>query len=113
MPVEQTLKVPIGLHIATDEVIAVGVAAPLLGGVRDQHDVNAAREDWSEGANRSDPERLVFIDETAANTKMARLLIEPARARQASHIPRFSDPILINNANISDVIDGNRCWAWS
>jgi transposase len=36
-------------------------------------DVNVAPEDWFEGQIDLDPERLVFIDETAANTKMARL----------------------------------------
>jgi len=35
--------------------------------------VNEARETWFEGQLDLDPERLVFIDETAANTKMARL----------------------------------------
>jgi transposase len=32
-----------------------------------------ARESWFEGQLDLDPEKLVFIDETAANTKMARL----------------------------------------
>ncbi|HEX6293349.1 MAG TPA: IS630 family transposase [Herpetosiphonaceae bacterium] len=36
-------------------------------------DINAAREEWFEGQVDLDPERLVFIDETSANTKMARL----------------------------------------
>ncbi|WP_166293914.1 IS630 family transposase [Bradyrhizobium sp. 2S1] len=36
-------------------------------------DINAAREEWLEGQIDLDPERLVFIDETSANTKMARL----------------------------------------
>jgi transposase len=35
--------------------------------------VNAAREAWFEGQLELDPTRIVFIDETAANTKMARL----------------------------------------
>ena len=35
--------------------------------------VNAARERWFEGQLDLDPTRIVFIDETAANTKMARL----------------------------------------
>ena len=34
--------------------------------------VNAAREAWFEGQLDLDPARIVFIDETAANTKMAR-----------------------------------------
>jgi transposase len=35
--------------------------------------VSAAREAWFEGQLELDPEKLVFIDETAATTKMARL----------------------------------------
>jgi transposase len=35
--------------------------------------VNAAREEWFENQPELDPARLVFIDETAASTKMARL----------------------------------------
>ena len=35
--------------------------------------MNAAREAWFEGQLELDPTRIVFIDETAANTKMARL----------------------------------------
>ena len=35
--------------------------------------VNEARATWFEGQLDLDPERLVFIDETGANTKMARL----------------------------------------
>jgi hypothetical protein len=34
--------------------------------------VNAAREAWFEGQLDLDQARIVFIDETAANTKMAR-----------------------------------------
>ena len=35
--------------------------------------MNAAREAWFEGQLDLDPTRIIFIDETAANTKMARL----------------------------------------
>ena len=35
--------------------------------------MNAAREAWFEGQLDLDPTRIVFVDETAANTKMARL----------------------------------------
>jgi transposase len=34
--------------------------------------VRTAREDWFDGQLNLDPERLVFLDETAANTSMAR-----------------------------------------
>jgi len=40
---------------------------------QDRPDVAAAREVWFEGQLDLDPERLVFIDETSASTKMARL----------------------------------------
>ena len=35
--------------------------------------MKAAREDWFEGQLDLDPKRLIFIDETGASTKMARL----------------------------------------
>lgn len=35
--------------------------------------MKAAREDWFEGQLDLDPERLVFIDETGASTKMTRI----------------------------------------
>lgn len=34
--------------------------------------MKAAREDWFENQDALDPDRLVFLDETAANTRMAR-----------------------------------------
>jgi hypothetical protein len=50
------------------------VAPKRQGGDRLSHRaVNAAREAWFEGQLDLDPTRVVFIDETAANTKMARL----------------------------------------
>ncbi len=36
-------------------------------------DVLACRQDWFDGQNDLDPARLIFIDETGASTKMARL----------------------------------------
>ncbi|WP_375166953.1 transposase [Bradyrhizobium sp. CCGB20] len=38
-----------------------------------RRDINAAREEWFEGQIDLDPERLVFIDEASADTKMGRL----------------------------------------
>ena len=35
--------------------------------------MKAAREAWFDGQPDLDPERLIFIDETGLNTKMARL----------------------------------------
>ncbi len=40
---------------------------------QDRADVRAAREAWFAGQPDLDPERLIFIDETGLNTKMARL----------------------------------------
>ncbi|GJE18243.1 hypothetical protein AIGOOFII_2966 [Methylobacterium marchantiae] len=34
--------------------------------------MRAAREDWFDGQPDLDPDRLVFLDETAATTKMVR-----------------------------------------
>ena len=39
----------------------------------ERDDVRAAREVWFEGQPDLDPTRLIFIDETGLNTKMARL----------------------------------------
>ncbi|WP_156467839.1 MULTISPECIES: IS630 family transposase [unclassified Methylobacterium] len=39
---------------------------------QERPDVKAAREDWFERQPDLDPDRLVFLDETAATTKMAR-----------------------------------------
>jgi hypothetical protein len=44
--------------------------------------VKAAREAWFEGQLDLDPTRIVFIDETAANTKMARLYGRAARGER-------------------------------
>jgi hypothetical protein len=46
--------------------------------------VNAAREAWFEGQLDLDPTRIVFIDETAANTKMARLYVVRPGASDAA-----------------------------
>jgi transposase len=40
---------------------------------QDRPDVAAARTAWADNQARFDPDRLVFIDETGASTKMARL----------------------------------------
>jgi hypothetical protein len=45
---------------------------------------NAAREAWFKGQLDLDPTRIVFIDETAANTKMARLYGLAPRANDAA-----------------------------
>jgi hypothetical protein len=44
--------------------------------------VAAAREAWRELAPRLDPDKLVFIDETGASTKMARLYGRSKRGRR-------------------------------
>jgi DDE superfamily endonuclease len=40
---------------------------------QDREDVKAAREAWFEAQPDLDPERLIFLDKTGLNTKMARL----------------------------------------
>lgn len=44
--------------------------------------MKAARQDWFEGQLGLDPDRLVFLDETAANTKMARRYGRAPRGRR-------------------------------
>ena len=54
-------------------------------------DVKAAREAWFEGQLDLDPERLIFIDETSASTKMARLY---GRApKESAALLRFPWPL--------------------
>jgi transposase len=49
---------------------------------QERADVKAAREAWFEGQLDLDPEKLVFIDETGATTKMARLRGRAARGER-------------------------------
>jgi hypothetical protein len=57
--------------------------------------VKAAREAWFEGQLDLDPERLVFIDETSASTKMARLYGRaPKGARCLAAVPQVLSGIL-------------------
>ncbi|UVF22302.1 IS630 family transposase (plasmid) [Microvirga terrae] len=49
---------------------------------RDRPDVRAARQAWFDGQLDLDPGRLVFIDETSASTKMARLYGRCARGQR-------------------------------
>src|SRR5215213_2549500 len=49
---------------------------------QDRPDVAEAREAWFEGQLDLDPARLVFIDETGASTKMARLYGRCARGKR-------------------------------
>ena len=51
-----------------------------------QHGERGPRERWFEGQLDLDPTRIVFIDETAANTKMARLYGRAPRGER--HVPR-------------------------
>jgi transposase len=51
-------------------------------------DVKSAREAWSEGRLGRDPKKLIFIDETGATTKMARLYGRaPKGARCRASVP--------------------------
>jgi len=45
-------------------------------------DVKAARETWFEGQLDLDPERLIFVDETSASTKMSRLYGRASRGER-------------------------------
>jgi hypothetical protein len=48
---------------------------------------NAAREAWFEEQLDLDPARIVFVDETAANTKMARLFKGVRRGASDAALP--------------------------
>jgi len=55
---------------------------------QDRPDVVEAREQWQQTAPTWDPRRLVFLDETGLNTKMARLYgWAPQSARCQSSVP--------------------------
>lgn len=56
---------------------------------QERTDVARARRRWRREQGMFDPARLVFIDETSANTKMARLYGRCARGeRLVSHVPQ-------------------------
>jgi transposase len=76
--------------------------------------VNAAREEWFENQPELDPAHLVFIDETAASTKMARLYgRSPRGERCRSAVPHghwktttFTAGLRINKIIAPMVLDG-------
>src|SRR5207247_1522064 len=56
---------------------------------QERPDVARARRRWMREQGMFDPARLVFIDETSANTKMARLHGRCARGeRLVDHVPQ-------------------------
>src|SRR4051795_909637 len=69
-----------GSHRVCDLMLSTAPFAPQVqskehgpGSSQQRRDVKAAREAWFEGQLDLDPTKLVFIDETGATTKMARL----------------------------------------
>ena len=55
--------------------------------------MKAAREAWFEGQLDLDPAKLIFIDETGASTKMARLpRRRPTWSLEDDHIYRWVEP---------------------
>jgi len=76
--------------------------------------VKAAREAWFEGQLDLDPKRLIFIDETGASTKMARLRGRAKRGRRCrAAIPHghwktttFTAGLRINGLAAPMVLDG-------
>ena len=76
--------------------------------------MKAAREAWFEGQLDLDPERLIFIDETAATTKMARLRGRaPKGERCRAAVPHghwktttFTAGLRVNGLSAPMVIDG-------
>jgi hypothetical protein len=56
---------------------------------QERADVARARRRWMREQGKFDPARLVFIDETSANTKMVRLYGRCARGeRLVGHVPQ-------------------------
>ncbi len=76
--------------------------------------MKAAREAWFEGQLDLDPKRLIFIDETGASTKMARLRGRAKRGRRCrAAIPHghwktttFTAGLRINGLAAPMVLDG-------
>ena len=87
---------------------------------QDRPDVAAAREVWFEGQLDLDPERLVFIDETSASTKMARLYGRCARGqRLRSSLPHghwktttFVAGLRLSGFTAPMVLDGPMTGPW-
>jgi transposase-like protein len=76
-------------------VSSIAAASPLKktahAAEQQRWDVKAARQAWFEGQLDLDPEKLIFIDETAASTKMARFYGRAAKGeRCVAAIPRPS-----------------------
>jgi transposase len=77
-------------------------------------DVKAARTAWFEGQLDLDPEKLVFIDETGASTKMARLRGRaPKGERCRASIPHghwktttFTGALRLDGLGASMILDG-------
>ena len=87
---------------------------------QDRADVRAAREAWFEGQPDLDPTRLVFIDETGASTKMARLR---GRARKGERLragvphghwktTTFVGGLRLSGLGAPMVLDGPMTGAW-
>ena len=76
--------------------------------------MNAAREAWFEGQLDLDPTRIVFIDETAANTQLSRLSATK-RARDASRHRQAIDALrraAETSANVMPaILDAVRAYA--
>jgi transposase len=76
--------------------------------------VRAARQAWFEGQLDLDPERLVFIDETGATTKMARLYGRAPRGERCrAAVPHghwktttFTAGLRVNGLTAPMILDG-------
>ena len=87
---------------------------------QDREDVAAAREAWFEAQPELDPARLVFIDETGASTKMARMRGRaPKGERLRASVPHghwktttFVGGLRLNGMTAPMVLDGPMTTAW-
>jgi transposase len=87
---------------------------------QDRPDVLSRRRAWFEGQIELDPERLVFIDETGASTKMARLYGRAPRGqRLRAGLPHghwktttFVGALRLTGMTAPMVLDGPMTGAW-
>lgn len=109
-----------GLHVAPSTVWrfldrhAMTVTKTAHASEQDRPDVVARRQAWFDAQPELDPQRLVFIDETGASTKMARLRGRAKRGQRCrSPVPHghwktttFTGALRLNGMTAPMVIDG-------
>jgi hypothetical protein len=81
---------------------------------QERADVARARRRWMREQGKFDPARLVFIDETSANTKMVRLYGRCARGeRLVGHVPQGHWKTITFVAALRGAMTGKNSWPMS